>query len=273
MHLTRLIIAALFIPLFYVLVKSLPPWVFTFLVLIGIQLGQYEFYRLRYPENKIGLILMGGLGGGLITWHFHFQGLLSDREVLSMIIVGLLLFELFVRREMSVRFPDAAVGLLGILYVGWLLGHLILIRNIDQGENLILFLFLVTWTADAGAYYIGKGLGRRPLAPKVSPNKTWEGAIGGLIAGLVAAWFGRAGWLPMLSAYDSLVLGLLLGGLGQLGDLVESMFKRSAAVKDSSRLIPGHGGMLDKVDSLIFTAPAFYYYLLWVKQFGRVIVI
>lgn len=273
MHLKRVVVAVIFLPLFYILVKYLPPLVFVILVLFGILLGQYEFYRLSYPEDHRGLILFGLISGGVVAGHFYLEGLFSDREVVTAFIVAILLHQLAVRQSLTSTLKDAAIGLFGVLYVGWLLGHLILLRNMDQGEDLILFLFLVTWSGDTGAYYTGQGFGRRPLAPQVSPNKTIEGAIGGLVTSLAAAWLARRWFLPVLSTLDGLFLGVLLGVLGQLGDLTESMFKRCAGVKDSGDLIPAHGGLLDKVDSLIFTAPAFYYYLLWVKQLGRVIVV
>ena len=157
--------------------------------------------------------------------------------------------------------------MLGVFYVGWLLGHVILLRNFNDGANLIFYVFLVTWSCDAGAYYVGKQWGKRALASRVSPNKTVEGAIGGLAVGLAASLVAHWWFLPEISIRDSVVLGFLLPVLGQIGDLIESVLKRSAGVKDSGRLLPAHGGILDKVDSLIFTAPTFYYYLVWVKQY------
>ncbi|HUK57283.1 MAG TPA: phosphatidate cytidylyltransferase [Nitrospiria bacterium] len=273
MHQKRVISAVLFLPLFFILVKYLPPAAFFIVVLFGVLLGQLEFYRLYFPAGKRGLILFGLLCGGLIVGHFYEQGFFSDREVLTALGMAGLLYQLATYQDMATTLGDTAVAALGVFYVGWLLGHLILLRGLEQGEYLIFFLFLVTWAGDTGAYYIGKGFGRRPLAPRLSPGKTVEGAVGGLAASILAAVLARQWFLPFLSVYDGLFLGLLLGVLGQMGDLTESMFKRSAGVKDSGHFLPGHGGILDKMDSLIFTTPLFYYYLLWVKQYGRVIVI
>jgi phosphatidate cytidylyltransferase len=273
MHLKRVISAVLFLPLFYILVRYLSTTVFFIVVLFAVLLGQLEFYRLYYPIGRRGLILFGLICGALVVAHFHAQGLFSDREVLTALVLAVLIYPLATYRDVVTTLSDAAVISFGVLYIGWLLGHLILLRGLEQGEYLIFFLFLVTWACDAGAYYVGKGFGRRPLAPRLSPNKTVEGAVGGLAASVLAAIVARQWFLPFLSAADSVVLGLLLGVLGQIGDLTESMFKRSSGVKDSGYFLPGHGGILDKMDSLIFTTPLFYYYLLWVKQYGRVIVI
>ncbi|MBI3610213.1 MAG: phosphatidate cytidylyltransferase [Nitrospirae bacterium] len=273
MHWKRVVVAVVFLPFFYVLVRYLSPLAFFLVVLLGIWLGQLEFYRLYYPVGRRGLILFGLLCGGGVAGHFYTPGLFTDREVLTVLMGAVLLHRLATQRDLGAALTDTAVSALGVFYVGWFLGHLVLLRNLEQGEFLIFFLFLVTWAGDTGAYYAGKGLGRRRLAPRISPNKTVEGAIGGLIASLLAAFLAQRWFLPFLSTQDGFFLGLLLGILGQMGDLTESMFKRSAGVKDSGRFLPGHGGILDKVDSLIFTAPAFYYYLLWIKQVGRLIII
>jgi phosphatidate cytidylyltransferase len=140
-----------------------------------------------------------------------------------------------------------------------------LTRALPNGELLIFFLLLVTWAGDTGAYYAGMSLGRRKLAPVISPNKTVEGLIGGLMLAVLAAVGARLWFLPSFSLADCLATGLLLTGAGVLGDLAESALKRSAGVKDSGSLIPAHGGMLDRLDSLLFTAPAFYYYVTVVK--------
>jgi len=273
MHLKRVISAVIFLPLFYLWIQYLPPVAFFVLVLIGVFLGQWEFYRLHYPVGKQGLLLFGLLWGGVILWHFYRPGYFLDREVLTVAIGAVLLFQLAFQKNLAASVTDASVALLGALYVAWFLGHLILIRNLEQGIALIFFLFFVTWAGDTGAYYVGKSLGRRPLAPRISPNKTVEGAIGGWAASVLAAGLAQWWFLPVLSMTDCVLLGAVLGLVGQLGDLTESMFKRGSGIKDSGHFLPGHGGILDKLDSLIFTTPVFYYYLIWIKQYGRLIVI
>jgi phosphatidate cytidylyltransferase len=127
---------------------------------------------------------------------------------------------------------------------------------------LIFFLVLVTWAGDTGAYYAGISLGRRPLAPTLSPKKTVEGLIGGWVAALAAALVASNWFLPSFSPLDALVASFLLTGAGLIGDLSESALKRSAGIKDSGGLLPGHGGVLDRIDSLLFSSPVFYYYVI-----------
>ncbi|MBM4124999.1 MAG: phosphatidate cytidylyltransferase, partial [Nitrospira sp.] len=160
---------------------------------------------------------------------------------------------------------DSAVLVFGILYIGLTMGHLLLTRSLAEGEFLIFFLVLVTWAGDTGAYYAGVSLGRRKLAPVISPNKTLEGLLGGLLLAILVSIGAGLWFLPSFSLTDCLALGLVLTLTGMVGDLAESVLKRSAGVKDSGSLIPAHGGMFDRLDSLLFTAPAFYYYVTLIK--------
>jgi len=157
--------------------------------------------------------------------------------------------------------------LTGMLYVGLTLSYLVLVRLLPEGESLLFFLLLVTWAADTGAYYVGTLYGQRALAPRISPKKTAEGLAGGFIGATIVAFVARWTFVPEFSNLDTLVLALVLTLAGLWGDLVESAIKRGVGVKDSGGLLPGHGGMLDRLDSLLFTAPAFYYYVTFM---GRV---
>jgi phosphatidate cytidylyltransferase len=134
-------------------------------------------------------------------------------------------------------------------------------RLLPQGEWLIFFLLLVTWASDTGAYYVGTLYGRHRLAPTISPKKTVEGLVGGLIAAIIAGYIARWWFLPELSGLDCLVLATLLTIAGLWGDLAESAMKRTVGMKDSGGILPGHGGMLDRLDSLLFATPVFYYYI------------
>src|SRR5262249_1797475 len=127
-------------------------------------------------------------------------------------------------------------------------------------------LFFVVWSSDTAAYYIGSSLGRKALAPRVSPKKTVEGAVGGVLGALAAAFIARVWFINRLSVADCVILGLALGGIGILGDLFESMLKRGAGMKDSAALVPGHGGILDRVDSLLYAGPVLYYYYLFAMR-------
>jgi phosphatidate cytidylyltransferase len=133
---------------------------------------------------------------------------------------------------------------------------------LSEGLWLIFFLVLVTWAGDTGAYYAGVSLGRRPLAPTLSPKKTVEGLIGGWLAALAAALVASNWFLPSFDPLDAVAASFLLTGAGLIGDLSESALKRSAGIKDSGGLLPGHGGVLDRIDSLLFSSPVFYYYVI-----------
>jgi phosphatidate cytidylyltransferase len=155
-----------------------------------------------------------------------------------------------------------------IFFIGYTFGYQVGLRAIpgEDGKDLLIFLFFVVWVGDTAAFYIGKRWGRHPLAPKISPKKTIEGAIGGILFCVAAALVAKLWFYQRLDLHHAFILGVLLGCFGIFGDLAESLFKRAAQVKDSSGALPGHGGFLDRADSLLFTGPIlFYYYDLFIK--------
>ncbi|HOV78738.1 MAG TPA: phosphatidate cytidylyltransferase [Bacillota bacterium] len=155
---------------------------------------------------------------------------------------------------------DSAATLMGTLYVG-LLTYFYLLRTLPYGWIWLIFMLACTWACDTAAYFAGMFFGRRRIAPVLSPKKTVEGAIGGLLGSLlVALLFTRI--YHFLPPMEMLLLGLMVGAAAEVGDLLESAFKRQAGIKDSSSLIPGHGGILDRIDSALFTAPLVYYFVL-----------
>src|SRR5574340_870997 len=158
---------------------------------------------------------------------------------------------------------DTAIKTLGLIYIAVPLSYVILLRNLEQGRWWLLFILFVIWASDTFAYLTGKTIGRHKLSPHVSPNKTIEGAIGGLagavIAGLVMNKYLAMGMLMTEAAG----LAIILGVIGIIGDLAESLLKRSAGVKDSGSMIPGHGGVLDRIDCLLFPVPFVYYFLIF----------
>jgi len=261
----RVYSALVFFPLFYGLVRHLPATAFAVFVAIGIVLAQYEYYRLYFPTPASPSLTIGLALGLLVSAGFAVPGLLAEPATITIIVMAVLLNHVLSGRELTTGFLDTAVLTFGVFYVAWLLGHLILIRQMAEGAFLIFFVFLVTWANDTAAYYVGTFWGQRQMAPRISPKKTWEGAVGGLLGSVAAAFACRAWFLDSLSASDAATLGLLIGVMAPLGDLSESVLKRSAGVKDSGGIIPGHGGILDRMDSLIFTAPVLYYYLLTVR--------
>jgi len=171
------------------------------------------------------------------------------------------------RRERLV--VDWGWTMAGILYMGWMLGHYVTLRELDHGRELVLLVLFSTFACDTAAFLVGRSWGRHLMAPVISPKKTWEGAVGGFIAAIAAALALRSllnlgDWELPLNYVQVIALGCLIGLFAQLGDLLESLIKRRAGAKDSGRLMPGHGGILDRVDSLVFTGAIVYYYLIWV---------
>lgn len=161
-----------------------------------------------------------------------------------------------------------AFTIFGILYFGWFLSHLVFLRELHDGFGYIIFLSMAVVFNDVLAYTVGRFCGKTPLAPAISPKKTREGALGGLAGSIIAALVFRYA-VPALNLPAVLLAALLIGVAAPLGDLVISVIKRDMSVKDSGNLIPGHGGLLDRCDSLIFATPAFYYYLLLILQLNR----
>ena len=163
--------------------------------------------------------------------------------------------------DRSQAFIRWAWTLAGVIYVGWLLSFLVALRNLDGGRDWVLFAVGVTVASDSFAYFIGRSFGKHKLAPTISPAKSWEGAIAGVIAAGVIAIILKAVFDLPSSYFALALLGVFASVVGQAGDLVESLFKRNMAVKDSSHAIPGHGGLLDRMDSVVFAVMAVYYYV------------
>ena len=204
--------------------------------------------------------LPAALVGGLFTICF----LPAFQPLVLPVGVGLVIFSclvaLFRIGEIRAAVGEVSLRLFGFLYVPLLLGQMILLRNEPHGVAWIFLLLVVVMCGDTGAYYVGSTLGRRKLYPVVSPNKSVEGSIGGLAGSLVGALIASRTFFPELTIVDCCGTALLLGPLGQLGDLFESLLKRSCGVKDSGTIIPGHGGILDRLDSILFAAPAAWWY-------------
>ncbi len=154
-----------------------------------------------------------------------------------------------------------ALTLGGGLYLGILAGHLVLLRDLPDGLGWTLWMFLGTWANDSGAYLAGKSLGRHKFSPRLSPHKTWEGSVGGWLSALVVSL--AVGAVLRTPAWQAALLGIVLGPMATLGDLSVSFLKRQTGVKDTGNVIPGHGGILDRLDSLLFSAVAVYYWVIW----------
>lgn len=165
------------------------------------------------------------------------------------------------RKDLDTSLPSSAIAVLATTYVGMLGGSLIRLRNdFPEGSKLVFFLLLVVWLGDSGAYYVGKTLGKHKLSPRISPKKTVEGLAGGIAASVITAVVIHFTFFRSFPLLHAILAGVILSFAGVVGDLAESMWKRSAAVKDSGTLLPGHGGFLDRFDSIFFTAPILYSY-------------
>ncbi len=199
----------------------------------------------------------------LLETHFN-PDLLTPLLITSAIVLSL--FGLLTRRQKEGTFTSWVWTIAGILYIGWLLSHLVALRGLDSGRNWVFLVLFVTWVSDTTAFLVGRVLGRHKLAPAISPGKTWEGTIGGICGGIAVStlFFTPTPLQLPLTSGQAILLGAITSILGQVGDLVESLLKRNLGVKDSGNLMPGHGGILDRIDSLILAGIVVYYYAVWV---------
>lgn len=258
--------AVLFLPALFFIVRAGGLFFFG-LVALQIGFGLWEFYGLMSAQGLRPYRWLGLAAGFAVAW-FVYAGLPTHANLfLSAFLLGVMSLELLRPRDQGVA--PMSVTLFGVLYVGWLSAHLLLLRELPRamgmpyasGAAFVFLVFLTTWACDTAAYAVGSTIGRRRLLPTVSPKKSVEGSIGGLIAAVLATWLARVWFAPFLPAWHVLPLGLAIGVFAQVGDLAESLLKRTSRVKDSAMIIPGHGGVLDRFDSLYFTAPLVYYYL------------
>lgn len=200
----------------------------------------------------------------IISAYVNATSLLALTATLTM--MALTLNALFTNQAPYQRFSALLHSFFGIFFIGWSLSHLVLLRDLPNGKSYILFLCAIVWIGDSIAMYVGKTIGRHKISVSISPGKTWEGATGGLIGGIATAVASRNYLVPQLTLGQCLILALLLSITAQISDLGESMIKRYSGVKDSGELIPGHGGLLDRIDSLLFAAPTFVYTLKLLNQ-------
>jgi len=262
----RLLSTLILLPLFVWMVASGSVWLFgAVMVLVG-ALGQWEFTGMFERAGVRTFRLLGLVGGSLVTASFARPG--SDRVVFTVVLLALLALALLRPPAGAPVWEPLAVTLLGVCYVNWLLGYTFWLRDLEAGREWILLLVAVTWLGETAAYLVGSTVGRHKLAPTISPRKTVEGALAQLVMSVLAALGARATFFPALSLESAVVVGLLLGVVGQAGDLFESAIKRSVGTKDTGRLIPGHGGMLDRVDSLLVNTPVLFYYAAYARSLG-----
>ncbi|MFC2062484.1 phosphatidate cytidylyltransferase [Chloroflexota bacterium] len=234
---------------------------FTVLVAVWGLLAAFEFYKIT-KATQIPLLTCLGLVWTLLfilSPHCSYAPLVP-LLVTSAVVLSLIFILRYPQKEGA--FLGWAWTIAGIFYVGWLLSYLVALRGLDGGRDWVLLALLITFGSDTMAYFTGRALGKHRLAPRISPGKTWEGAIGGIVGGIAISLLLTYSLNLPLSYWGTAILGLLVSVFGQLGDLVESLLKRNAGVKDSGNLIPGHGGFLDRIDSVVFAGVVVYYYVL-----------
>lgn len=225
-------------------------------------LGALEFYGMRGLPRRHPLTQFGLLCVLVFIILAHFEGPYTASLLASAVVFSSVWFIL--RRPAWGSLINWAWTVAGILYLGWMLSRLIPLRALADGREWVLFSLFAIFAADTIAFFVGRAWGRHSLAPAISPSKTWEGAMAGF-AGAIAASMILATILSLPIPYWQVaILGILIGIFSQLGDLAESLLKRSTGVKDSGTLIPGHGGILDRLDSIVFTVVVVYYYVIWV---------
>jgi phosphatidate cytidylyltransferase len=265
----RALTAVVGIPLFVWVVVGAPRWVFALLVVALSGVAAWELMRMFERAGRPGYMRLAVVGTAAVTASFATPGLTAivlTPIVFTLAVVVILSAPVWADAVPAVE-PVAAT-LLAVTYIGWLLGYGLLLAALPDGAALVLFLVGTTWAGESAAYGVGSVLGRHSLAPTISPRKTVEGALGQLAVSIVTA-IGLGAWLlPEWSVSTAIAAGALLGIVGQIGDLVESAIKRSLGAKDTGGLIPGHGGILDRLDGLLFNAPALFYYASWVGGRG-----
>jgi phosphatidate cytidylyltransferase len=265
----RVITATVGLPLIILAIWFGDPWPwFSLLIAAAALAGTWEFYHIVNFDRREPLLYLGLLWSLALVLSPHY----TNPDTLPIVITTAVLISLIcllLRRSREKAFHDWAWTIVGALYVGWMLSYWLNLRGLEYGRNWVYLAMLTTFANDTGAYFVGRAMGKHKLAPAISPAKTWEGAIGGLVSAVLAAIV-IAMVLELISVkvgtpfvfryWQIMLLGLLAGLFAQLGDLIESLLKRNMGVKESGNLLPGHGGVLDRFDSLIFVGAVIYYY-------------
>ena len=266
----RILTAAGALPILLFTIWSTSPYFFVGLAAVAILLALSEFNALAAKAGCKPQIVPAYAAALVVVSGFVFE----EPVVSLAALIGLCIWSLgaavFQTGDLKKSLVSVSATVFGVIYVALLAGCLVGVRMISDtaaskpiphfASKLLTTFFAIVIMTDTGAFYTGRTLGRHKLAPKISPGKTVEGAIGGFVMAVVAGLLCKLAFFPEIPAIHAGALGAVLGALGQVGDLAESMLKRGSNVKDSGNLLPGHGGMLDRVDSLLFCAPVLYYY-------------
>lgn len=275
MLIKRILTSVCVIPILSIVIWFGEPYLTIIISLVGL-CAAIEFYRLNNVIKEKNLTVFGVIWTLLLilSRNPELQSLLApyiNPDLLFPLIItsGLVvsLGILLSRKQKQNAFSDWAWTFAGILYVGWLLSYIVALRALDDGKSWLFLVIFATFGSDSAAFFIGRAIGKHKLTPTISPNKTWEGAIGGLLGAIAISLLFLLHTPVQLSVYlnwwQIIILGFLISLFGQQGDLVESLLKRNTGVKDSGNFFPGHGGFLDRMDSIIFAVVVVYYWGLW----------
>ncbi len=265
----RIIVSAVAIPL--ILLAAYLGGIFFLIFVLGIALISFHELSGMAKNKDINPQLWFGLiSVFLLVLNYYSPFLRVDLLIISIVTLSLI-YELFRNKGSAIH--NVGFTILGITYIGLFAASILRIREIYSyqeelyinGGLLIIAIFIGIWVCDSAAFFLGTAFGKHKLYPRVSPNKSWEGALAGFIFAVVAMAALKFIFLDFLNLLDVIIIGIIIGTVGQIGDLVESLLKRDAGVKDSSALIPGHGGILDRFDSLFLIAPVVYLYIYFIN--------
>jgi phosphatidate cytidylyltransferase len=228
----------------------------------------YVQWRVLQPFARVtltavsskGFVQLGSTASGLTKLSVMY----SSGSTFFVFVLGLMVLILWTRRPLVEALPGAGISSSALLLVAFPLSYAVRLHGFtENGPRLLLFALVITWAADTTAYFVGRAMGKHPLAPHISPKKTWEGSVGGMFGSLIVAW-AFSYWIRIPIGH-LMVMAVIGNVAGQMGDLLESAYKRSAGVKDSGGLLPGHGGVLDRIDALILCIPVIWYYVVLVS--------
>ncbi len=264
----RLATAVVCVPVILLLLYRGPAWGFFLLVFPAVVIGTWELFSMTHAGDRVAQIL-GALLGAIASVALYFGA--HDARIVITVLTALPILGPIVTLARLGSIETAALRAfamgVGPLFVAVPLTLLALLRTDmgSDGASYVVMTMMFAWWGDTGGYFAGRYFGKHPLYPAVSPKKTIEGSIGGLGGSLLGALCAHFWFLPSISLLDALVLAVVAGALGQAGDLSESLIKRSTGVKDSGQIVPGHGGILDRVDALMVTSAVVFLYTLWIR--------
>jgi phosphatidate cytidylyltransferase len=272
---TRILTAAIALPILIasiVLPSYIPDtvWLFVAIAAVGLAAGLFEFYSLSKKLELKADASVAYLGAMALFVVFLLDAPATAPDLVMMVlaafVIAVLITQTFrFQKDFSKMLTGVGVTILGVMYIAFLGGYLVATRVGFESHpylstHLLGYFFLVLMGSDSGAYFAGKALGKHKLIPKISPGKTWEGLIGGLVAAAAFAALATFWFFPELPYQISIPLAVVMSGVGVLGDLAESAIKRGSNTKDAASILPGHGGFLDRLDSLLLNAPILYYF-------------